>query len=68
MDAYNAAAEEIVNQNQVPILDPPGFMRNLGPLDQLFKDHIHFKEDVVQLQAAFIAGYLINRAHKRFSS
>ena len=27
-------------------------------MDQLLKDHVHFTDEVVKLQAAFIAGYL----------
>lgn len=58
LDAYNEAADAIVNENNVPMLDLPEFTRTLGPMDQLLKDHIHFKDDIVRLQAAFIAGYL----------
>jgi len=53
LDAYNLAAE--------PILDLPCFMNNLGPLSELLKDHVHYKDEIVKLQAAFIAGYLIDR-------
>ncbi len=59
LDAYNRAAERILERHAIPILDLPGFTRRLGPLDQLLKDHIHFRDSVVQLQAAFIAGYLM---------
>jgi len=61
MDAYNAVAEAIMKKRGVPMLDLPGFMRNLGPLSTLLKDHVHYTDDVVRLQAAFIAGYLLNR-------
>ena len=58
LDAYNEAAEEVLARHGVPVLDLAGFTRNLGPLEETLKDHVHFKDDVVQLQAAFIAGYL----------
>ena len=60
IEAYNEAAEVILRRNGVAIIDLPGFMKNLAPTDQLLKDHVHFKDDVVKLQAAFIAGYLMN--------
>ena len=60
MEAYNEAAEVILRRNDVAIIDLPGFMKNLAPTDQLLKDHVHFKDDIVKLQAAFIAGCLMN--------
>jgi hypothetical protein len=61
LDAYNLAVQPILDQNQVAMLDLPGFMNNLGPLSELLKDHVHYKDEIVKLQAAFIAGYLIRR-------
>ncbi|MFT5369686.1 MAG: hypothetical protein ACI8V2_004664 [Candidatus Latescibacterota bacterium] len=29
-------------------------------MDDLLKDHVHYKDEIVKLQAAFIAGYLLN--------
>lgn len=58
LDAYNATAEATLNREGIPVLDLPGFTRRLGPLHELLKDHIHFQDDVVRLQAAFIAGCL----------
>lgn len=62
MDAYNAVAEPILTRHNIALLDLPGFMRNLGPLSDLLKDHVHYKDEIVRQQAAFIAGYLINLA------
>ena len=62
LDAYNAGAEAILERRRVPILDLRGFMENLAPLDQLLKDHVHYRDEVVRLQAAFIAGYLMGLA------
>jgi hypothetical protein len=61
LDAYNKAAEAILEPNQITVLDLPGFINNLGPLGELLKDHVHYKDEVVREQAAFIAGYLIGR-------
>jgi hypothetical protein len=61
LEAYNLAVEPFLKQNKVTILDLPGYINNLGPLSDLVKDHTHFKDEIVKLQAAFIAGYLINR-------
>ena len=60
IEACNEAAETIPEQHLVPIIDLPGFMNNLGPMDRLLKDHVHFRDDIVKLQATFIAGYLMN--------
>ena len=56
VDAYNAAADAIMNESSVPSVDLYGFTRSLGP--EVFCDHVHFTEPVRQMQAAFIAGYL----------
>jgi hypothetical protein len=60
LDEYNRAGEVLLARHHVPILDLPGFTRRLGPMNQLLKDHIHFKDEIVKVQAAFIAGYLMN--------
>ena len=54
---YNAAADEIVGENQVPVVDLYTFTRNLG--DGVYCDHVHFTDEVRALQAAFIAGHLV---------
>ena len=59
--AYNEAAEAILEPNHVTMLGLPIFMKNLAPLSELLKDHVHYKGDVVRQQAAFIASYLIGR-------
>lgn len=59
LDAYNAVADHVMSKHNVSTLDLAGFTRRLGPMDQLLKDHIHFQDEVVQAQAAFIAGYLM---------
>lgn len=54
--AYDFAAKTIMEQHKVPWMDMHNFTRNLG--DDIYSDHIHFKQEVRELQAAFIAGYL----------
>jgi len=58
LHAYNEAADSILQRHRLPVLDLARFTRRLGPMNQLLKDHVHFVEDVVRQQAAFIAGYL----------
>ena len=58
LHAYNEAADSILQRHGLPVLDLARFTRRLGPMDQLLKDHVHFVEDVVRQQAAFIAGYM----------
>lgn len=57
--AYNAAADEIMSENGVPIIDLDAFTRRLD--GELYCDHVHFTEPVRQAQAAYIAGYLAAR-------
>jgi len=58
-NAYNAAADEIMLKAGVPVIDLHTFTCNLG--DDLYCDHVHFKEHVREKQAAFIAGWLAGR-------
>ena len=55
-DVYNAAADEIMWANDVPIIDLHTFTRNLG--DDLYFDHVHFHEHIREKQGAYIAGWL----------
>jgi lysophospholipase L1-like esterase len=57
VDRYNAVADAIMKASRIPVIDLFGFTRNLG--DDLFIDHVHFRENIQQLQAAFIAGSLM---------
>ena len=59
-EAYNEAAIKIMTENSVKIIDLYGFTHSLGlEGDDLYRDHTHFNPEVIKLQAAFIAGYLI---------
>lgn len=59
LEDYNDAAEAILARQGVPVLDLAGFTRRLGPMAETLKDHVHFRDDIVRLQAAFIAGALM---------
>ncbi len=54
--AYNAAADAVMRAHGVPVIDLYSFTRNLG--GDLYRDHVHFREDVRAQQAAFIAGWV----------
>jgi lysophospholipase L1-like esterase len=56
-DAYNRAADEIMNSADIPVIDLAAFTANLDE-KELFIDHVHFSEPVRKLQAAYIAGFL----------
>jgi hypothetical protein len=58
LDAYNAAADEVMASAGVASIDLCGFTAGLGPPSEIFCDHVHYPEPVRRLQAAFIAGYL----------
>jgi len=58
-DAYRQAAAEITAAAGVAVIDLFTFTQQLGP--DVYCDHVHFHEPVRQLQAAYIAGWLIAR-------
>lgn len=54
---YNAAAEEVMQKKNIPVIDLYSFTMALGLTgDGLFRDHTHFREEVIRMHAAFIAG------------
>ncbi|KOF56954.1 hypothetical protein AGR56_10145 [Clostridium sp. DMHC 10] len=53
---YNNAALQIMKEYDVPCIDMYNFTKNLG--EDIYFDHVHYKEEIRKLQAAFIAGYL----------
>ncbi len=55
--AYNAVADELAAAASVASLDLHTFTNSLG--GNPFCDHVHFLDPIRQLQAAFIAGYLL---------
>lgn len=54
--AYNAVADRVMSEADIPMIDLFTFTSNLGP--ELFCDHVHFTMPVREKQAAFIAGWL----------
>lgn len=60
VERYNAAADEVMAEHRVPVIDLFTFTRNLG--QDLYCDHVHFTEAICAQQAAFIAGRLYDWA------
>lgn len=54
--AYNQAADGIMTDAGVPLLDLYTFTLNLGP--DIYCDHVHFHDHIREKQGAFIAGWL----------
>ncbi len=54
--SYDIAAKEIMDEYNIPCVDMYNFTKNLG--SDIYLDHVHFKQEIRKLQAAFIAGYL----------
>jgi lysophospholipase L1-like esterase len=57
--AYNAAADRVMQERGIALIDLFTFTRNLGP--DVYADHVHFTAEVRAQQAAFIAGHLFAR-------
>ena len=57
-EAYNEAAKDYFIKEKIPVIDLNAFSRTF-PLDA-FADHVHYKPEYAQLQAAFIAGALLS--------
>lgn len=55
-DAYNRVADHVMAASHVPVIDLHGFTLRLG--GDLYCDHVHFREDIREKQAAFLAGWL----------
>lgn len=53
---YNAIADSICNENDIPIIDLYHFSKQTGVTQ--FIDHVHYKEQARVLQAAYIAGHI----------
>ncbi|HBC88526.1 MAG TPA: lipase [Lentisphaeria bacterium] len=57
--AYNDAADRIMEESGVAVIDLYTFTANLG--DSPYCDHVHFHEHIREKQASFIAGWLGGR-------
>lgn len=54
--AYNTVADRVMKEAGVPSIDLYNFTLTLG--NDLYCDHVHFREPIRQQQAAFLAGWL----------
>ncbi len=59
LEAYNSAADAVMADEGVPVIDLCTFTKNLGSDENLFCDHVHFNEPIRERQGAFLAGWLI---------
>ena len=57
LEAYNSAADEIMEAADIMCIDLYGFTKTLGP--DAYCDHVHFHEEVRKQQGAYIAKLLI---------
>ena len=57
--SYNKAADEIMKNAGVPIIDLYTFTENLASAHELYFDHVHFNEHIREKQGAFIAGWVV---------
>ena len=56
---YNEIAQKVMSQYGIKVLDLYRFTLSLGlSNDLLFRDHTHFTDDVIRLQAAYISGWI----------
>ena len=54
---YNKAAVDLMKKNRIGIVDLYSFTNSLELQgDDLFRDHTHFQQEVIMLQAAYLAG------------
>lgn len=53
---YNQIADDVMKKNGVPSIDLYTFCERMGK--EIYYDHVHFSEEVRNLQAAFISGWL----------
>ncbi len=66
VEAYNAAADRIMQEHGITTIDLFTFTRNLGP--DVYADHVHFTTEVRALQAAFVAGSILSEAAIGFAA
>ncbi len=57
-EIYNDAAKALFEKEKVPIIDLNTFSKEF-PLEA-YSDHVHYKPEYAKIQAAFIAGFLLN--------
>ena len=57
VEIYNAVADSLFTQYNVPIIDLYSFTRSFPK--EAYSDHIHFKPEYAKLQAKFISEFLM---------
>jgi hypothetical protein len=56
---YNRIANNVMHSYNVEVIDMYSFTKSLGLCgDALYRDHAHFHKQIIQLQAAYLAGAL----------
>lgn len=56
---YNRIANNVMHSYNVKVIDMYSFTKSLGLCgDALYRDHAHFHKQIIQLQAAYLAGAL----------
>ena len=55
---YNEVAKRVMADNHVPVIDLCYFTELFGK--DALRDHVHFKPEVCEFQAAFIAGAILS--------
>jgi len=61
--AYNRTARKVMAEAGIDVIDLHAFTRSLDP--DPYCDHVHFREEVRILQAAFLAGYVYGCCRER---
>ena len=56
VETYNKIADELFNDNHVPIVDLFSFTQKLGV--EQFIDHVHYNEQTRAMQGAYLAGFI----------
>jgi hypothetical protein len=58
LEKYNAAADEIMTEAGIGMIDLCSFTRSLGNGKEIYRDHVHYHPEIEALQSAYIAGFL----------
>ena len=64
---YNRIANNVMHSYNVEVIDMYSFTKSLGLCgDALYRDHAHFHKQIIQLQAAYLAGALSALVKREF--
>ncbi len=59
VDTFNTCADTAMAEANVPVIDLFAFTRNRGDDEEMYCDHVHFRNTVREAQGTFIAGCLV---------